>query len=72
MASWLWNPRVRSLLGLDATPEFVAPVRRDRPVLLVSGTLDSNTPVQEAEEVAKGFSNSIRPSFWRLPRQPPD
>jgi len=54
-----WNPRVRSLLGLEATPEFVTPVRCDLPTLLVSGTLDSNTPVQDAEEVAKGFSNGI-------------
>jgi pimeloyl-ACP methyl ester carboxylesterase len=54
-----WSPQVRDLLGLGATPEFVTPVRSDVPTLLVSGTLDSNTPLRDAEELAKGFSNGI-------------
>jgi pimeloyl-ACP methyl ester carboxylesterase len=54
-----WNPRTRSLLGLSEQPEFVAPVRSDRPTLFVSGTLDCNTPSDDAKEVARGFKNGI-------------
>ena len=54
-----WNPRVQSLLGLDVTSEFVTPIRSKVPTLLLSGTLDSNTPAHDAREVARGFSNCI-------------
>lgn len=54
-----WNPRVRSILGLDATSEFVEPMRCDLPTLFVSGALDSNTPSEDAEQVAKGFPNGV-------------
>ncbi len=41
--------------------EFRQPVRTSVPTLFVSGTLDSNTPPNQAEEVRKGFSRS-----WHL------
>jgi pimeloyl-ACP methyl ester carboxylesterase len=37
---------------------FHAPVKSSLPVLFISGTLDSNTPVAQAREIAKGFPNS--------------
>jgi len=42
-------------------PEFRQPVRTGVPTLFVSGTLDSNTPPMQAEDVRKGFSRS-----WHL------
>jgi pimeloyl-ACP methyl ester carboxylesterase len=42
-------------------PEFRLPVRTSVPTLFVSGTLDSNTPPMQAEEVRMGFSRS-----WHL------
>ena len=42
-------------------PEFRQPVQTRVPTLFVSGTLDSNTPPNQAEEVRKGFSRS-----WHL------
>ena len=55
-----WNPRLRSLLGLSEQPEFVTPIRSDRPTLFVSGTLDCNTPPDDAKEVARGFKNGVQ------------
>jgi len=42
----------------DLGDEFRAPLRSDVPVLFISGTLDARTPVSNAEEYRKGFSNS--------------
>jgi pimeloyl-ACP methyl ester carboxylesterase len=42
-------------------PEFRQPVRTSVPTLFVSGTLDSNTPPFQAEEVRRTFSRS-----WHL------
>jgi len=42
-------------------PEFRQAVRTSVPTLFVSGTLDSNTPPIQAEEVRKGF-----PRSWHL------
>ena len=58
-------------MGLDALsgqlggtilgPDFRQPVRTNVPTLFVSGTLDSNTPPSQAEDVRKGFARS-----WHL------
>ena len=42
----------------DLGADFRAPVKSDVPVLFISGTLDARTPVSNAEEYRKGFSNS--------------
>ena len=42
----------------DLGGAFRAPLRSDVPVLFISGTLDARTPVSNAEEYRKGFSNS--------------
>lgn len=42
----------------DLGDGFRAPVKSDAPVLFISGTLDARTPVSNAEEYRKGFSNS--------------
>ena len=42
----------------DLGDEFRAPLKSDVPVLFISGTLDARTPVSNAEEYRKGFSNS--------------
>ena len=42
----------------DLGDAFRAPLRSDIPVLFISGTLDARTPVSNAEEYRKGFSNS--------------
>lgn len=42
----------------DVGDAFRAPLRSDIPVLFISGTLDARTPVSNAEEYRKGFSNS--------------
>jgi pimeloyl-ACP methyl ester carboxylesterase len=42
----------------DLGDEFRSPLRSDVPVLFISGTLDARTPVSNAEEYRKGFSNS--------------
>ncbi|MCH8847111.1 MAG: alpha/beta fold hydrolase, partial [Proteobacteria bacterium] len=39
-------------------PEFLAPVTSDRPVLIVSGSMDARTPISNGDEVAQGLSNS--------------
>ena len=42
----------------DLGDAFRAPLRSDIPVLFISGTLDARTPISNAEEYRKGFSNS--------------
>ncbi len=39
-------------LGNDLGEKFRAPIRSKVPVLLISGTLDGTTPVQNAEELS--------------------
>lgn len=41
---------------LDAS--FRSPLASDVPTLFISGTLDVRTPLSNAEEIQKGFSNS--------------
>lgn len=43
----------------DLGSSFRAPVKSKVPVLFISGTLDGRTPISNAEEVRKGFPNSI-------------
>lgn len=53
-------PGVCSGLGnLDLGPPFRAPVKTRVPALFISGTLDARTPVSNAEEVRRGFAESI-------------
>lgn len=42
----------------DLGAEFRSPLRSDVPMLLVSGTLDSRTPISNAEEIRAGLPNS--------------
>ena len=42
----------------DLGDEFRAAVGGEMPVLFVSGTLDGNTPIENAEAVRRGFPNS--------------
>ena len=42
----------------DLGDEFRSPVKSVIPVLFISGTLDARTPISNAEEYRKGFSNS--------------
>ncbi|MDQ3819715.1 MAG: alpha/beta hydrolase, partial [Acidobacteriota bacterium] len=42
----------------DLGESFRSPIRSNVPVLFISGTLDAKTPVSNAEEVRKGFTNS--------------
>lgn len=42
----------------DLGDVFRSPLKSDVPVLFISGTLDARTPVSNAEEYRKGFSNS--------------
>src|SRR6476659_6831634 len=44
--------------AIDLGDEFRAPLKSDVPVLFISGTLDARTPISNAEEYRKGFSNS--------------
>jgi pimeloyl-ACP methyl ester carboxylesterase len=43
----------------DAGPAFRAPARSRVPTLFISGTFDVRTPPSNAEEVRKGFPNSV-------------
>jgi pimeloyl-ACP methyl ester carboxylesterase len=53
-------PDVCGLLKLPPLPEtFRAPIVSLVPALFVSGSLDSNTPPYQAEEVRWGFPNSV-------------
>ena len=52
-------PQICEALKIDALPEsFRAPVFSTLPALFISGSLDSNTPPYQAEEVRWGFPNS--------------
>jgi pimeloyl-ACP methyl ester carboxylesterase len=42
----------------DLGDEFRSPLKSDIPVLFISGTLDARTPISNAEEYRKGFTNS--------------
>jgi pimeloyl-ACP methyl ester carboxylesterase len=42
----------------DLGDDFRSPVKSDVPVLFISGTLDARTPISNAEEYRKGFTNS--------------
>ena len=42
----------------DLSDDFRSPVKSDVPVLFISGTLDARTPISNAEEYRKGFTNS--------------
>ena len=42
----------------DLGDEFRSPGKSDVPVLFISGTLDARTPISNAEEYRKGFTNS--------------
>jgi tetratricopeptide (TPR) repeat protein len=51
-------PGLCQVPGLPRLDEgFRAPLESDIPTLFISGTLDGRTPVENAEEVAAGFSN---------------
>jgi pimeloyl-ACP methyl ester carboxylesterase len=53
-------PQICQALEIAALPEsFRAPVFSRLPALFVSGSLDSNTPPYQAEEVRWGFPNSV-------------
>ena len=43
----------------DLGSTFRSPVRSNLPVLFISGTLDGRTPISNAEEIRKGFPNSV-------------
>jgi len=46
-------------IGVPQLPQsFTAPIRSNVPALFISGTLDSRTPPENAEEVRKGFRES--------------
>jgi pimeloyl-ACP methyl ester carboxylesterase len=51
-------PDICEVPGLPRLDEdFRAPLESDIPTLFISGTMDGRTPVENAEEVAAGFSN---------------
>lgn len=53
-------PQVCQVLKLQALPEsFRKPLVSPLPTLFISGSLDSNTPPYQAEEVRWGFPNSV-------------
>ncbi len=53
--------RVCRALGVSPLPDsFRAPVVSELPVLFVSGTLDTDTPEENAIEVSRGFPNAER------------
>ena len=53
-------PQVCQVLKLQALPEsFRKPLVSPLPALFISGSLDSNTPPYQAEEVRWGFPNSV-------------
>lgn len=48
------------VLGIRADEAFLAPVVSQVPCLLVSGTLDANTPVHQAEAVARTLAKATQ------------
>ena len=54
------HPFVREAAGIpDLGDEFRSSFTSDVPVCLISGTLDGRTPITNAEQVRKGFPNSV-------------
>ncbi len=52
-------PEIDPIWGTrDLGDAFRAPITSEVPTLFISGTLDSNTPPFQAEEVARGFKNA--------------
>lgn len=59
LARCLFSPECDRALGVrDVGDDFLAPVTSDVPALFVSGTLDANTPPEQAERVRAGFAHS--------------
>lgn len=55
----LFSPEIDRALGtVDLGDDFRAPVTSDVPTLFVSGTLDANTPPEQAERVRAGFAHA--------------
>jgi pimeloyl-ACP methyl ester carboxylesterase len=53
-------PQICEALKIDVLPEsFRAPLDSPLPALFISGSLDSNTPPYQAEEVRWGFPNGV-------------
>ena len=46
--------------GVDLGDGFREPIRIDHPALLLAGTLDGRTPLEEQEEVAAQFRRKAR------------
>jgi pimeloyl-ACP methyl ester carboxylesterase len=47
-------------VGYDSPPvEFAGPVSSSAPALLLTGTLDATTPVENARDVARGLPNAL-------------
>ncbi|RZJ42561.1 MAG: alpha/beta hydrolase, partial [Brevundimonas sp.] len=46
--------------GIDLGPDFRAPIRIDTPALLVAGSLDGRTPLEEQAEVIAQFHNKAQ------------
>ncbi|MEP6800888.1 MAG: alpha/beta hydrolase [Acidobacteriota bacterium] len=60
-ASDLAEEKICRAWGVGPMPEeFRSPVVSSVPALFVSGTLDGDTPLANAEEVARGFKNGVR------------
>lgn len=58
MTNWPF-PDVCARIGVTALPmSYRTPIVSNAPTLLISGTLDSNTPPYQAEEVRWGFPNA--------------
>lgn len=55
-----WSPDICKLTGrADLGTDFRSRVRSKVPTLFLSGTLDPNAPPSQAEEVRRGFPNSV-------------
>ncbi len=53
-----WNPRIRTLLGLEEESQFISPVWNSCPTLLLAGTLDCNTPMEDIPDVLRNLPNA--------------
>jgi len=60
-ANLLVRAKCRSWPGVRLETDFHEPVQSGTPTLFISGGLDVRTPLENAEEVARGFPNS-----WHL------
>lgn len=55
-----WSPDICKLIGnFDLGSGFRSPIRGNVSTLFVSGTLDPNAPLSQAEEVLRGFPNGV-------------